>query len=131
MDGLLRYIALAVLLSIVIPTFASAEVARVEITARRDVAGGRAFGSAGVYERMSGRIYFLVDPGNKRNQVIADLDKAAKNAAGKVEMSADLVIFRPRDISRGNGIALFDIKPIGFDQALRRAVAEDPELAPA
>jgi len=118
MNGLLRYIALAILLAIVIPTFASGEVSRVEITARRDVAGGRSFGSAGVYERISGKIYFLVDPGNKRNQVIADLDKAAKNAAGKIEMSADLVIFRPRDPGRGNGIALFDIVNRGGTVAL-------------
>jgi uncharacterized protein YbjT (DUF2867 family) len=29
-----------------------------------------------------------------------------------------------------SGMALFAIEPIGFDEALRRAVAEDPELAP-
>jgi len=37
----------------------------------------------------------------------------------------------PTVVTDPSGIALFDIKPIGFDQALRRAVAEDPELAPA
>ena len=118
MNGLLRHIALAALLAIVIPALASAEVSRVAITARRDVAGGRSFGAAGSYERMSGKVYFLVDPGSRRNQVIADLDKAAKNAAGKIEMSADLVIFRPRDPSRGNGIALFDIVNRGATVAL-------------
>ncbi len=41
--------------------------------------------------------------------MVADLDKATRNAAGKVELSADLVIFKPRDPGRGNGIALFDI----------------------
>ncbi len=118
MNGFLRHIALAALLAIVIPALASAEVSRVAITARRDVAGGRSFGAAGSYERMSGKVYFLVDPGSRRNQVIADLDKAAKNAAGKIEMSADLVIFRPRDPSRGNGIALFDIVNRGATVAL-------------
>jgi len=29
------------------------------------------------------------------------------------------------------GMALFGIEPIGFDQALRRAVSEDPELTAA
>ena len=88
---------------------ARAEVSRVEIASRRDVAAGRSFGSAGAYERLTGKIYFLVDPANQRNQVIADLDKAPKNAAGKVELSADLVILKPRDAAKGNGIAIFDI----------------------
>ena len=36
----------------------------------------------------------------------------------------------PTVVTDPSGMALFDIKPISFDQALRRAVAEDPELAP-
>jgi hypothetical protein len=36
----------------------------------------------------------------------------------------------PTVVTDPSGMALFDIEPIGFDQALRRAVAEDPELAP-
>jgi hypothetical protein len=111
-------VAQVVLVLLVVPTVVAAEVARVEITSRRDAAGGRSFGSTGVYERLAGKIYFLVDPGNRRNQVIADLDKAPRNAAGKVEMSADIVIFRPRDGSRGNGIALFDIVNRGNSVAL-------------
>src|SRR5947208_3839883 len=85
---------------------------------RAGAAGGRSFGSAGGYERLAGKIYFLIDPANKRNQVVTDLDKAPKNSAGKIEMSADLVIFKPRDPSRGNGIALFDIVNRGGTVAL-------------
>ncbi len=29
------------------------------------------------------------------------------------------------------GMGLFDIAPVGFDEALRRAVAQDPDLVPA
>jgi len=101
-----------------VPALVSAEVSRVEITSRRDAAGGRSFGSAGGYERLAGKIYFLIDPANKRNQVIADLCKAPKNGAGKIEMSADLVIFKPHDASKGNGIALFDIVNRGGTVAL-------------
>jgi uncharacterized protein YbjT (DUF2867 family)/carbon monoxide dehydrogenase subunit G len=35
----------------------------------------------------------------------------------------------PTVVTDPSGMALFDIKPISFDQALRRAVAADPELA--
>jgi hypothetical protein len=36
----------------------------------------------------------------------------------------------PTVVTDPSGMALFDIKPVSFDQALRRAVAEDPELPP-
>src|SRR2546430_4704263 len=113
MKRLLGYTAqlafLAVIWILIWPAAGRAEVARVEIAARRDVAAGRSFGSVGAYERLTGKIYFLIDPANTRNQVIADIDKAPKNAAGKIEVSADLVIIKPRDASKGNGIAIFDI----------------------
>ena len=100
---------MAVVAAMVWAAGARAEVSRVEIAARRDVAAGRSFGSVGPYERLTGKIYFLIDPANQRNQVIADIDKAPKNAAGKIEVSSDLVIIKPRDGSKGNGIAIFDI----------------------
>ncbi|OFW06033.1 MAG: hypothetical protein A3I61_14180 [Acidobacteria bacterium RIFCSPLOWO2_02_FULL_68_18] len=109
MRRLLFQMAQSVVVMLTLPALAAAEVTRVEIASRRDVANGRTFGAVGVYERLAGTIYFTIDPANRRNQVIADLDKTPRNAAGKVEMSADLVIFRPRDAARGNGIALFDI----------------------
>src|SRR5690242_246908 len=108
----------AMIAAMVWPALAGAEVSRVEIALRRDVAAGRSFGSAGPYERMTGKIYFLIDPANQRNQVIADLDKAPKNATGKIEVSADLVILRPRDPAKGNGIAIFDIVNRGAGVAL-------------
>lgn len=110
MNRRIRHATLAAFIAtVLLPALVSAEVSRVEITARRDVAGGRSFGSTGPYEQIVGKLYFAIDPANKRNLVITDLDKAPKNAAGKIEMSADLVILKPRDASKGNGIALLDI----------------------
>src|SRR5437763_1716092 len=37
----------------------------------------------------------------------------------------------PTVVTDPSGMAQFDIEPISFGEALRRAVAEDPELAPA
>jgi len=91
------------------PAVVMAEVVRVDITSRTDVQNGTPAGDAGAYELLSGRIYFAVDPGNTRNTVIADLDKAPKNAAGKVEMSADLSILKPKDATKGNGTLLLDV----------------------
>ncbi|MDO8793413.1 MAG: alpha/beta hydrolase domain-containing protein [Vicinamibacterales bacterium] len=79
-----------------------AEVVRINVTSRTDVLAGKAFGAAGPYERLSGRIYFTVDPRNTVNQIIADLDKAPRNAAGQVEFSSDFYLIKPKDPSRGN-----------------------------
>ncbi len=38
---------------------------------------------------------------------------------------------QPTVVTDASGMDLFGIEPIGFDEALRRAVAEDPELAVA
>src|SRR5205809_1904110 len=118
MTRLVRHAVHSILVLFLVPALVSAEVSRVEITSRRDAGGGRSFGSAGMYERLAGKIYFLIDPANKRNQLIADLGKAPKNGAGKIELSADLLIFKPHDASKGNGIALFDIVNRGGTVAL-------------
>jgi len=73
MNRLLRHAAQSVFLVLIVPVLVSAEVSRVEVALRRDVAGGRSFGSSGPCERITGKLYFLVDPANRRNQVIADL----------------------------------------------------------
>src|SRR6266550_6345303 len=125
MNRRLQHVIAAVVVAVLLaPAFVSAEVSRVEITARREAAGGRSFGSAGPYEQIVGKLYFTVDPANKRNLVITDLDKAPKNAAGKIELSADLMILKPRDSSKGNGIALFDIVNRGRGVALGKFDAQ-------
>jgi hypothetical protein len=115
MSGMpLRFPAIARVLSIVAvaalaATTAGAELVRIDITRRADVLGGRPFGDAGPYESLTGTAHFAVDPANPRDQVIADLDKAPRNAQGRVEFSADIYIIKPRDPGRGNGVLFFDI----------------------
>ncbi len=96
---LFRPIAAAALLMFVAP-LVRADVTRVEVTSRSDVAYG--------YERIVGRVHFAVDPTNPRNAVVADLDKAPRNAQGRVEFSADLYILKPKAAS-ASGAALVDI----------------------
>jgi hypothetical protein len=101
--------AAAVALALFVPASVAAEVARVEVSSRRDVLAGKPFGSVGSYELIVGRVYFVVDPVHARNKIVTDLDKAPRNAAGQVELSADLAILKPKDASRGSGVALIDI----------------------
>ena len=106
---------------------ARAEVVGVDIASRVDVDDGAPFGDAGAYEVVSGKIRFAVDPANPRNQVIVGLEELARaaaksparqaeiqsktprDAAGKVEFSADLAILRPKDPAKGNGTLLLDV----------------------
>ena len=75
---------------------ASAEVVRIDVQSRSDIVGGQAFGAAGPYEKISGRIFFAVDPTLPANRIVADIDKAPRNAAGKVEFSSDFFLIKPK-----------------------------------
>jgi len=55
---------------------ARAEVTRVEISSRQDALGGKSFGTNCAYEKLTGKVYFAVDPNNPHNKIIADIDKA-------------------------------------------------------
>ena len=123
-------VALVAVVAVFAPAITRAGVTRVEISSRQDVLGGKSFGTIGAYEKLTGKVYFAVDPNNPHNKIIADIDKAPRNSQGKVEFSADLFILRPKDPSRGNGVLLFDVPNRGRNgglSALNRAKASaDP-----
>ena len=106
-----------------------AEVVRIEVKTRADITGMTY--AAGRYEKLSGTIYFAVDPRNSANQIISDIDKAPKNAAGKVEFSSDFYMIKPKDATRGNGTVLFEVSNRGGKGMLgffnRDARGSDPE----
>jgi hypothetical protein len=92
---------------------AHARLTRLQVLEREVVADGQPFGSAGAYERLTGIAHFEVDPRDPRNRVIFDLDRAATNAAGRVEFSADMVILKPVDMSRASGTLFFEVNNRG------------------
>lgn len=83
---------------------AHAAVTRVDVASRSDY-------SVPNYERITGKVYFAVDPKLKANQIITDIALAPRNAQGMVEFSADLEVLRPK--SKGNGTALVEISNRG------------------
>jgi Alpha/beta hydrolase domain len=87
---------------------ARAEVTGIEIASRADVLAGKPFG-AGAYEKIIGKVYFAVNPASAANQRIVDIDKAARDNAGRVRFSADLYALVPKESARGNGAVLFDV----------------------
>ena len=101
-----------VFLAALFATFAArAAVVRVEITNRSDV------GKTG-YEQLIGKLHFEIDPKQPQNAIIADVDLAPVNTAGKVSFTADLRLWKPKDDSRSNGAAWVEIPNRGGKASL-------------
>src|SRR5215472_2448211 len=115
-----------VTLSAVLAAPAEARVVSVEILSRADLQDGKPFGRAGAYERITGRVYFRVNPANIHNRQIVDLDKADRDAAGEVEFSADLYLLKPKDMKLGNGNVLFEVSNRGGKGILRLVNGGNP-----
>jgi len=107
-----RFMLLLVLCTAFI-SISRARVVRVEVASRTDIDSGKAFGAVGAYEKITGRVYFAVDPANLHNRQIVDLDKAPRNADGEVEFSADLYLLKPKDMAKGNQAVLFEVSNRG------------------
>src|SRR5690242_16860449 len=99
----------AILLVCVTSTPALAEVVRIDVQSRADLLEGKPFGTTGPYEKISGRIYFEVDPSVDANKIITDIDKAPRNARGRVEFSADFYLIKPKRMDQGNGTLLYEV----------------------
>ncbi len=96
-----------------------AEVVRVVVDRRTDVLGGRAFGTAGAYEKLVGRIFFVFDPSNPMNAHIVDLDKAPRNADGLVETWANFMVLQPKNLERSARTALLEVSNRGGKAIIR------------
>ena len=124
--SLLLVIGLGVLL---VAAPLEARVTRVEITTRTDVLGGKAFGDAGAYERITGKVYFSLPVANPHNQRIVDLANAVNLKNGEVEFSADFVAVRPKDPRKGNGSLLLEVPNRGRARILSLVDGGDQDLA--
>jgi hypothetical protein len=86
-----------------------ARVVRVEIASRQEVSNGRSFGGVGVYERLTGRVFFSVAVANPHNRSIVDLENAVNLKDGEVEFSADFMILRPKHPGKSSSSLLLEI----------------------
>ena len=103
----------ALLTAFLVTPAASAEVVRIVVDSRVDVAAGTAYGLVGPYEKLAGMVYFEVDPSNPANQIITDIALAPQNARGKVEFHSNFFLLKPKDVSRGNGAVLYEVSNRG------------------
>src|SRR3954470_17196098 len=92
---------------------ANARITEIRIDAVEPFAEGHSFGAAGAYERVRGIAKGELDPKSAHNVVIADLDKAPLNAAGRVQYETHFFILRPADAARGSGVMLYEVNNRG------------------
>jgi hypothetical protein len=89
---------------------AEARITRLEIVSTQSPTfGGLSFGSVGQYEKIFARAYGEVDPTDRHNSLIADIDKAPRNARGMVEYNVDVHILKPINLGLGNQRMFYDV----------------------
>jgi hypothetical protein len=106
MRGILVVVTAALLFA---SSVAEARVVRLRIERREVILNGRAFGAAGPYEKLIGKVDFGLDPNLPSNNDIVDLKLAPRNARGEVESSADVYMLKPVDPRRGNGRLFYEV----------------------
>jgi len=102
------------------PQIGQARVTQINITTTEaPTFGGASFGAVGQYERIEGTITGEVDPKDRLNSVIVDLDLASpKNTNGTVGYTAMFQILRPMDLKKGNHRVIFELPNRGRTNVL-------------
>lgn len=82
---------------------------RLHLDRMEPFAEGMAFGTAGSYVRLVGKAQGELDPAHPLNAGIVNLNKAPRNAHGRVEYEVDVYIMRPADPVLGNRKILYEV----------------------
>src|SRR3954447_16209564 len=101
-------VAVAGIMGLVSPSAAKVikfEIVRIESPAFE----GRTFGAVGTYDRIVARATIAVAPGEPRNSVVMDIERARRNAQGMVEATTDVEILRPSVAANGNRALIYDV----------------------
>jgi hypothetical protein len=108
-------------------------ITALEIKSRAPFVGGAAFGDVGAYERIDVVAIGEVDPAHQGNVGISLLDKAPRNARGRVDYRSDVTILRPIDAAKGNGRLLYEVNNRGrmmlFANLCAGAAGNQPKTA--
>ena len=113
-------------------TATDARVTEINVAAVEPFADGASYGATGAYERVRGTFKGELDPADPRNKVIVNLDKAPRNARGRVDYEADFFLLRPADAARGNRKIIYDVTNRGRKLIHSRLMdANPPSVAAA
>jgi hypothetical protein len=91
-------------------TILNARVTRIVIEQRETPAfNSEVFGRTGQYETLRGHFFGEIDPKDKHNQIVTDIQFAPRNARGMVEYSGTFAISKPIDMSKSNNVLLYSV----------------------
>lgn len=110
------------------PATADAEITRLVVASREPAYEGTTFGAVGAYEWLIGHAEGELDPRDPHNAGIVNLDKAPRNARGRVEYRVDVQILKPVDLGRGNGRLFYDVVNRGDKRSLGTRVDGGPNV---
>jgi hypothetical protein len=101
--------ALAALAITIAGASVDARVTSITISSTTPLFNGQSFGSFGTYEQIKGVATGEIDPADRRNAGITDIDLAPRNANGKVEYRSGFTIVKPTDMSKAPGVMLYNV----------------------
>jgi Alpha/beta hydrolase domain len=88
---------------------ADAKVTKFEVLRSEPAFGGRSFGVVGSYEKIIARATIGVDPADRHNASIVDIERAPRNASGLVEAVSEVIILRPAEEAKANRRLFFEL----------------------
>ncbi len=119
------FVATAATLAFLLPEVARAQIIQIDMqVVESPTLDGQRFGPVGQYERLRGVVRGEVDPDDPRHQNIVNLDRAPRNASGKVEYRATVEIYRPTDMTRWNRAIFHTVSNRGGAGAAESALLE-------
>lgn len=97
-----------VVLALLLPGTAAAQITRLEIVSRTS-STDPSFGRVGAYEIIKGRAHGDLDPRDRRNALIQDITLAPRNARGRVPYVATFTLARPMDATKASGVLIYSV----------------------
>src|SRR5258706_2685084 len=102
MNALSKVLATALALA---PLAGEARITKIEISTRESPAySGQSFGAAGQYQRLVGTLTGEVDPPDRRNAIIQDIQLAPKTTGGEVTYTSTFLLVKPIDMSNSSQV---------------------------
>ena len=96
---------LAAALLVAVPGLLSARITKITITSRAVVFNGQTFGTAGQFEKIKGIASGEIDPNDRRNALITDIQLAPRNSRGRVEYRTNFTIVKPVDMTKSSELS--------------------------
>ena len=97
---------------------AQARITTLTVLGTEPAFGGQAFGGAGAYQIVRARVEGVLDPKDRHNAIIQDLELAPRDPQGLVHYSTEVQLLKPAEAGKGNGMLMFEVNNRGNKLAL-------------